>query len=324
MPPEMPAQQTIALTGATGFIGSRLLEVVAAQGWSIRALTRRAPAPSAAQPSAGPVAQVTWVRGDMADRRALEQLVEGVQLVIHCAGRVRGCSAAAFHQVNADGTENLVRISRAQPQRPRLLLLSSLAARCPELSWYAASKYQAEQRLRQHGDALSWTILRPTAVYGPGDRELRGLFRAMRRGLLPVPGPAHARITLLHRDDLAQAVLCWARSEPRAHGLYEIHDGTPDGYSWPQLAAIAQTAWQRPVRRLAIPAPVLTSIAWINLGSAKLLGYDPMLTPGKVRELRHPDWHCDNGPIQAALGWQPRIRLLDSLQGDLAPLLKRP
>lgn len=317
----MSSQQTVALTGATGFIGSRLLEMLAAQGWSIRALTRRAPGPSVARYPGAPSARVTWVHGDMADERALEQLVDGAQLVVHCAGRVRGRSSAAFRQANTDATESLVCTSAAQPQQPRFLLLSSLAARHPELSWYAASKYQAEQRLRRHGDALSWTILRPTAVYGPGDRELRGLFRAMRRGLLPVPGPAHARVTLLHQDDLAQAVLQWAGGEPRSGGLYEIHDGNPDGYSWPQLAAIAQAAWRRPVRRLPIPGSVLTGIGWINLGLARLLKYDPMLTPGKVRELRHPDWRCDNAPIQAALNWRPRIRLLDSLRGDLAPLL---
>ncbi|MDZ7754576.1 MAG: NAD-dependent epimerase/dehydratase family protein [Gammaproteobacteria bacterium] len=304
--------RTIAITGTTGFIGSHLMTALLEDGWSVRALIRHPPPPG----DHG----VEWVTGDLDDRDALHDLVQGAQAVVHCAGRVRGRTAAQFDHVNAEGTENLVSAATEQPTWPRFLLLSSLAARQPKLSWYAASKRRAEELLLLHGDAMPWTILRPTAVYGPGDREMLGLFKAMRRGLLPVPGDPAARITLIHVKDLVEAILCWARADTPPRGRFELHDGTPDGYGWADLTAIAATAWRRPVRRLPIPSGLLRGAAWVNLGLARLLGYDPMLTPGKVRELRHPDWRCDNTHLTQAVGWSPRITLLDSLRGDMAAL----
>lgn len=303
---------TIAITGITGFIGSHLMIALLEGGWSVRALIRRAP-PSGDQ-------AVEWVQGNLDDREALGRLVQGAQAVVHCAGRVRGRNAAQFDHINAEGTANLVSATVAQPTWPRFLLVSSLAARLPKLSWYAASKRRAEELLLTHGDAMPWTILRPTAVYGPGDREMMGLFKAMSRGLLPVPGDPAARVTLIHVRDLVEAILCWARAPTPPRGRFELHDGTPDGYGWTDLTAIAATAWHRPVRRLPVPAGLLRGAAWLNLGLARLLGYDPMLTPGKVRELRHPDWRCDNTSLTAAVGWHPRITLLDSLQSDMAAL----
>lgn len=302
--------ETIAITGTTGFIGTHLMAALQEDGWSVRALVRREPPPGNRR--------VEWVKGDLDDREALRRLVEGTQAVVHCAGRVRGRNAAQFDHVNAEGTANVVSAAAAQPTWPRFLLLSSLAARQPRLSWYAASKCRAEELLLRHGDAMPWTILRPTAVYGPGDREMLGLFKAMRRGLLPVPGDPAARVTLLHVKDLVEAILCWARTATPPRGRFELHDGTPDGYGWADLTDIAATAWQRPVRRLPVPAGLLRGAAWLNLGLARLVGYDPMLTPGKVRELRHPDWRCDNTALTAAVGWNPRITLLDSLRGDMA------
>lgn len=301
---------TVALTGTTGFIGTHLVTAFTESGWTVRALVRRPP------PFEHPA--VTWVSGDLDDRRALRALVEGADAVVHCAGRVRGSSRDQFERTNAEGTANVVCAASCQRPWPRFLLLSSLAARRPELSWYAASKRRAEEQVVGHADAMPWAILRPTAVYGPGDREMMGLFRAMYRGFLPVPGSRGARVTLLHVTDLTEAVLRWAEAQRPVWGVYEVHDGRPEGYGWRDLTAIAEQAWQRPVRRLPLPGVLLQGAAWANLGLARLLGYDPMLTPGKVRELGHPDWRCDNAPLSEALGWSPRISLLDSLRGDLA------
>lgn len=297
--------RTAALTGATGFIGGQLAAALVERGWEVRALARRRP----------PVqAGVDWVAGDLHDRDALRQLVDRVDAVVHCAGRVRGSSAAQFNRTNAQGTANLVEAAAAQRPWPRFLLISSLAARRPDLSWYAASKRLAEDLLTRHADAMPWTVLRPTAVYGPGDRELAPLFEWMQRGVLPVVGHPRARITLLHVQDLVEAVCCWAEAPRPTRGLFEIHDGTRDGYDWRRLTAIGEEAFGRAVRRLPVPAAAMYAAAGANLALAWLSGYEPMLTPGKVRELRHEDWRCDNGPLTEALGWMPRVSLLAALR----------
>jgi nucleoside-diphosphate-sugar epimerase len=295
----------VALTGATGFIGKILLERLTGAGRQVRALTRR-PRP--------PRMNTQWVRGDLEDTAALEELVRGAAAVIHCAGAVRGASQSAFLRTNAQGTLHLVEAASRQAPPPRFLLISSLAAREPQLSWYAASKYRAEQILAERAGSMPWTVFRPTAVYGPGDRELSPLFRATRRGVLPMVGRETARFGLLHVDDLAAAVLSWMAVELPSGGVFELDDGTPGGYDRDQVARIAGEVWGRPVRPLALPVALVSLVAGSNLVLSRLFRYAPMLTPGKVRELTHPDWVCDNTHLRQALhDWQPRIRLRDAL-----------
>ena len=129
-------------------------------------------------------------------------------------------------------------------------------------------------------------------------------------------GAAGARASLLHVDDLAQAAVKLLDSP--AQGTYELHDGHDAGYSWEEIATIVEGAAGRGRGwRLKLPEGVLRSVATMNLLAARLFGYLPMMTPGKINELRHPDWVCDNTEITLATGWQPHI----SLQDGLSPLL---
>ncbi|MCO6440571.1 MAG: NAD(P)-dependent oxidoreductase [Nitrococcus mobilis] len=292
----------VALTGATGFIGGALCQPLVQAGWRVRALARRPPGRVLAS-------EIEWIRGDLNDTAALRRLVADADSVIHCAGAVRGRSLKVFERVNVHGSERLLRTARGESRCARFLFMSSLAAREPTLSWYAASKRHAEEVLQQQSGALALTIFRPTAVYGPGDRELSLLFLLLRHGLLPVPGNQQARLTLLHVHDLVTAVLRWLDSSPPATGTFELHDGRAGGYSWQTIAAIAARVQGRPVRLLHLPYTGLTLAAAVNLRLARWLGYQPMLTPGKLRELRHPDWICDNDALAATLGWRPRIDL---------------
>lgn len=295
---------TVALTGATGFIGSTLRRALVAAGHDVRALTRR---------DSPPEHGVTWIRGDLACPEILRQLVAGTTAVIHCAGAVRGAARADFDWVNVAGTAAVVTAARSQPAPPRFLLVSSLAARQPELSWYAASKAEAEALLAREGASLRWTVLRPTAVYGPGDREMRPLFQWLLRGVLPTPQPAGARFSLLHVDDLAAAVVQWLGAPHPGNGPFEICDGTPGGYDTQALAALAAAHLGRTVRIVRLPARLLGFLAGINLLLARLTRRAPMLTPGKVREITHGDWRADAGPFMHACGWAPRIRFQDAL-----------
>ncbi len=295
----------VAVTGATGFIGHVLLQSLIKDGWKVKALARRHQASNES---------TQWVKGDLDDLDALQALVKDVSAVIHCAGQVRGSSLQDFAHTNVEGTRHLVDASMQQDSPPRFLLISSLAARQPELSWYATSKRMAEQLVVDRTSVLPCAVFRPTAVYGPGDKEMSPLFRVTRRGILPMVGQPAMRFGLLHVSDLVAAVLCWLSTSVPVRGIYELDDGTPGGYDSESVAAIAQDVWKRPVRCLFLPSPLVSLVANINLWSARLLGYAPMLTPGKVRELQHINWVCDITPLTRALpDWQPHIRLRDAL-----------
>lgn len=309
----------IAVTGGTGFIGGMLIDYLVSAGWGVRALAR--------PHSAGRIPNLPGLEtviGSLQDGESLNRLVQGACAVVHCAGAVRGVTAADFNAVNVDGVKQLARVALSQTSRPRFLLLSSLAARAPQLSHYAASKRQGEQALADMAEDMEWVALRPPAVYGPGDRELLPLFRWMGRGIAPVLGEPDARVSLLYVEDLCAAVLRWLDVGHSRSGVYEMNDTQADGYSWDEIIAKVSALRSRRIIRLPLPAPILKSLAAINVMSARLMGYAPMLTPGKVRELRHPDWVGDNTALTDAIGWKPDFSLEEGLRhtmgwGELGP-----
>ncbi len=306
--------RTLALTGATGFIGSALLGHLTASGWRVRALYR-ARGKRCEDPS------VEWVPGALEEPESLERLVHQTDAVVHCAGRVRARSAADFMQVNAEGAACLARALSQQARPPRLLLVSSLAAREPGLSAYAASKRRGEEMVAQIARTaprpVPWAVLRPPAVYGLGDRDVLPLMRWMGRGVGLTLGPPGARFSLLYVDDLAAAVRHWLDAPSDTTGIFEVHDGQPGGYSWEELARRIGELRGRRVRRIRVPAAALSGLARVNALLAASKGRVPMLTAGKVRELRHSDWVCDNTRFTQATGWRPENTLEDGLRRTL-------
>lgn len=303
--------RTLALTGATGFIGAALLKHLLDAGWAVNALCRSVPPPSRKN-HASP--RLRWFQGSLEDPQSLNRLVAGATAVVHCAGAVRGASAAQFNQVNVEGVARLVQAAKELLPLPRFLLISSLAARAPQLSAYGASKRAGEEVLRSGSSGVMWTVLRPPAVYGPGDRETRPLLRCMQRGWAPVLGPATSRFSLLYVDDLADAVRHLLEMADWPTGPFEIHDGRPGGYAWEDLIRTTSRIVGKPVRQLRVPRGLLHIAAGANLAAAHVFGYRPMLTPGKVRELTHPDWVCDDTPLRNATGWKPKVLLEDGMQ----------
>jgi nucleoside-diphosphate-sugar epimerase len=296
--------KAIAITGATGFIGRRICRCLLDAGHRVRALVRTPGRASDLLPDA-----VELVEGSLADTARLSELVSGVDAVVHCAGAVRGATREQFDRVNVTGVRALLQALQAAPAPPRLLSLSSLAAREPGLSHYAASKRAGEQVLLDEAERVQWIALRPPAVYGPGDTELLPLFRAMARGIAPVPGAADARFSMLFVDDLATAVLTWLEAGAVRSGIYTLEDGQSGGYDWRAVAETVTGICGRRVRLMPVPAWLLNTVARINSRAARVFGYAPMLTPEKLQELRHPDWVCDSEALRAELDWQPRYQL---------------
>ncbi len=299
----------LAVTGATGFIGQALCSHLIKQGFTVSALVR-----DIARASKLLDARVTLISGSLDDPNSLHALLQGCDAVIHCAGAVRGQSQEDFNRTNVQGTAKLLEAVNNQVKTPGFLMISSLAAREPKLSWYAQSKYQAEQQLLTQPDTLDWAILRPPPVYGPGDKEMLPVFKAMVRGIGPVPGDTSARTSLVHVDDVISAITALLRLAQLERATYTLHDGKTNGYNWTEMADEVAAVWQCKVRLVCIPAPLLNAFAATNLKLSKILGYAPMLTPAKLRELRHPDWVVSNAEITAATGWQPHISFKTGLE----------
>jgi nucleoside-diphosphate-sugar epimerase len=300
----------IAITGATGFIGRRICSLLESPRYRVRALARNAPAARRLLAS-----DVEIVTGDLASPEVLRAAVRDADAVLHLAGAVRGATRADFDAANVDGSAELLAAMDAVAPRARLLFFSSLAAREPALSHYAASKRRAEELLLTRAGARPVTILRPPAVYGPGDREMLPVFRFMARtGRAPCAGKAADRLSLIFVDDLARAARAWLDAAAVPTATWCLHDGRDGGYDWPALCTIVGEACGREILAWEIPRAPLDLVARGNRALGRLLRRSPMLTPEKLRELRHPDWVCDNAAISAALDWTPRTQLAEGLR----------
>jgi nucleoside-diphosphate-sugar epimerase len=291
---------TVALTGANGFVGRVLTEHLLASGWQVRALLRR-PAPDLAALGAVPVP------GALEERESLDRLVEGADVVVHCAGVVRARNRAEFMTVNAEGTARATDATAACARPPRFILISSLAAREPGISPYAASKQGAEEAVAAHGGSLDYCVLRPPAIYGPGDRGTLPLFRQLARGFLFVPRVPGARFSLLHVADLAAAVERLLVGEGWDGRIVELDDGRSGGYGWSDLLEAAGRHLGRPVRPIAVPHWLLGGPARVNQWICAACGRSTYYSPGKVSEFFHPDWVAHpsaDGPLG---GWRARV-----------------
>ncbi len=291
----------VLLTGATGFIGQRLQKMFLAEGVPVLAVVRPASTHRDALLSG-----TEYLLADLSDTPLLEPAVSTADAVIYCAGSVRGRSLEEFEPANVTGIRSVVdAMNRAAPDTP-LLLISSLAASRPHVSDYANSKFLGEQEVVQHA-RFPWTVFRPPAVYGPGDREMLPILKLARKGLVTPAGPAAQRLSLIHVDDVAAAAGAWLKSWPECVSqVYTLDDGHAGGYDWHEIAA---TVSGGNYRRLNIPGWLIHGMGYINLAVSRLLGYSPMLTPGKARELTQADWVCNNTALNKATGWSPQITL---------------
>ncbi len=272
-----------AVTGATGFLGRRIVGVLRGRGFDVRVLAR-GPTGDA---WAGTAVEI--VRGDLADREALARLCAGAEVVAHAAGLVKARSRQEFFEVNVEGTRRVC--AAADPAAP-VVLVSSLSAREPHLSDYAASKRAAEDVARgELGPRLA--ILRPPAIYGPGDKATRDLFRAAAISpVLPIPDAPRARLALVHVDDAAAAVADLAQTPPRA-GPFVAGGARPAGYAWREIAQTLCAAAGRRPAIAPIPAWALLGAGALAQAFARLTGSPSMLTLGKAREILHGDWSVD-------------------------------
>lgn len=303
----------VAVTGATGFVGSEAVHQLARAGWRVRILTRRMP-----QAALMPDHQIDIVLGDLDDRASLLRLVNGCDAIVHSAGLVRALTPLDFFHVNEGGTVQLLEAAAKAAPRARLVHISSLAARQPHLSPYAASKRAAEDKLAALAGNRDWVALRPAAVYGPGDHELLPLFKAVRLGLLAYPASPGARVSTIHIADLAGAILAVLGAAAWPQRLIELDDEHPGGHDWPEIAETLGRCFGRQPVTCRLPRPLMTAIAGaVSLVSA-VTRTPRVLSRDKVAELYHADWVAAEPRLSQMISWRPRFDLAAGFADTLA------
>jgi nucleoside-diphosphate-sugar epimerase len=302
----------VAVTGATGFLGAHLVALLVREGMHVRILARREPTHDLWQ-------GVTFdtVRGSLENMAALERLVSGATAIVHVAGLIKAKNRAEFLRTNQDGTRAIAQVARRHAANARFIVVSSLAAREPKLSAYAASKRAGEEVARSvYGDAASQlVIVRPPAIYGPWDRETFTIFKAASYPVVPVFGAG--RIAIIHVADAAGAVASLATGAGGA-GLYALADPHPAGYTMAEIAANAALALGKNPRFLRVSDRALLATASLSSLIGQLRGQAPTVNMGKARELLHPDWSVGPNELIPTEIYQSKIGISEGFCGTAA------
>lgn len=295
--------KTVALTGATGFLGGHAVDSFLSAGYRVKALTRR---PQEERDG------LTWVSGSLDDRASLDTLCEGADTVVHIAGLTKALNRDIFFDVNVGGTRALL-AAASDAGVEHVIHVSSMAAREPLLSHYGASKRASELVLTARNWPFTWTIVRPPAIYGPGDKEILKLMKALDYHLLPAPGSSRNRFSMIHGRDMADALVALSAGG-HDKAIYEIDDQHPGGYAIADVAAaLTPKGGTKPII-LPVPFPVLGFIGFLNGIVAHAVRKPAMLTLSTARYLCHNDWTVRNARRPNLNNWSPQFDLKSGLK----------
>jgi nucleoside-diphosphate-sugar epimerase len=301
------------VTGATGFVGWHLVEAFRAAGCEVRGVVR----PGSVKPLPDGVRRVE----SALDASALARAIDGAEILVHGAALTRAPSAAMYESVNVAGTRAAV--DAANRAGARLVLISSQAAcgsgrvdrpsredDCPRpLTAYGRSKLAAESVVRTSA-RVPWTIVRPSAVYGPRDRAFLPLFRLASRGICLLAGDPAACFTLIYIDDLVRGIVLTATSEQPGGQTFFFGHSDPQP-AWKVLQVIAE-ACGRPYRPAPVPRPALRLAAlagelWWRLGRA------PIMDQARFIELTAEGFVCAVDRAREVLGFSAVVSLPDGM-----------
>ena len=291
---------TLALTGATGFVGQAVLDEALGRGKTVRALTRK--------PQTGRE-NVEWVEGNLSDPASLAELVRGADAILHVAGLTSAPDPAAFAPANVAGTVAVIESAKAAKVK-RFVFVSSLAAREPELSAYGASKAEAERLVEASG--LDWTIVRPPGVYGPRDVDYFEMFRTAKLGFVPLP-PRGAS-SIIHVEDLARLLLDLVDAPPALarKRLFEPDDGRVGGWSHDELAReIGKAVGRERIFAPHLPAPLMRLAARVD---RLVRGDSARLTMDRIGYMAHPNWVARSAYAVPEAVWKPRRKATEGLR----------
>jgi nucleoside-diphosphate-sugar epimerase len=307
---------TVLLTGGSGFLGSHVAERLSQAGVPCRALVRE----KSDTRFLATLPNVTLVVGSLDNPDSLRSAVRGVDSVIHSAGLVKARRRDDFHRTNVVGTENLIRAVLSEcPNLQRFVMVSSLAAAGPSsdgspvaqdsvapVTHYGRSKAEAEAVVKRASEVLPVTILRPSAIYGPRDREILAFFQAVKWGIVPLTSRLDARLSMVHGADCASACFAALTADVESGSAWYVEDGASDTFA--TLISQIEVAVGRRVRlKVPIPGPILWGAASASEMFGFVSGRPVMLTRDKLNELRASHWVCDASTTRAALGWEPRL-----------------
>lgn len=312
----------VLVTGANGFVGSHLTEALLARGYQVRCMVRRTSDLTFVQHL-----PVEWAYADVRDAESLHVACQGVDIVCHCAALTRALDQETFLRVNAQGTKALAEgAMAANPNLHRFLYISSQSAAGPSrgaedfrdesrppqpLNWYSKSKLAGEQALLSMEDKLPLTIIRPSAIFGPRDRDFFAYFELVKWHLQLQLGRTDRWYSFIYVRDLVDLIL---RALENGAAVGQTYFGSGPTHTYTELSEAIARAMDRRVLRIPLPESILTPIALGAKIQERLTGRPALLNEQRVRDMRHSFWLCSGEKARRELGFTARYTLEAAIQ----------
>ncbi len=305
------------VTGATGFIGSHLVEELIKRGCEVTCLVRK-------------TSNLKWIEdlkanriyGDCEDEGSLKQLPADLDIVFHLAGLTKARKDEDFFCVNGKGTENLLKAALGHLRGlKRFVYLSSLAAVGPSwngspvneasearpVSSYGRSKLAGEEAVAKYRGRIPATIIRPPAVYGPRDRDFYVLFRMLKKGFYPYWGKCY--YSLLYVDDLIRGLIMAAEEKEAVGGMYFLSDGKV--HSNEELVNEISNALGTRIVKMRMPKPIMTMLARLN---DRLSRNVSIVSGDRINDLKYSNWTCDSAKAERDLKFIPKVTIKEGIK----------
>lgn len=315
----------VLVTGATGFIGSHLVELLLRKKYSVRCLVRKT---SDTRWLSG--FGVDYVYGDLFTLDALRDAVIDVDHVYHSAGITKARTKEEYYRGNTEGTKNLLNaVIKHRPQLGRFVYVSSQSAVGPSagkeliteetpahpLTTYGKSKWMAEEECLKASSSIPITIVRPPVVYGPRDKDVFEFFNTMRKGLQPMVGFREKYVSMLHVRDVVRGFVMAAASEKAIGQTYFI--SSLDIYGWKEIGEVARDVMKVRALRVRIPETVVYGIAAVAEMFAFVNSKPALINFEKARDMVQDYWTASPAKAKRDFGFEQEVSLGDGIRDTI-------
>lgn len=322
-------KKKILITGASGFVGSHLVEAALKDGFDVFAAVR-----SSSNIEHLRSLPVTWVNLSMSDVEQLtaELAEQHYDFIIHCAGSTKAKTESDYNYVNAELSRNLgIAAVNAGLALEKFVFVSSLAALGPisynnpqfitanqspaPVTAYGKSKVLAEQYLKKIA-GLPLVIVRPTAVYGPREKDIFIILKTINSGLEPYIGRTPQKLSFIYVSDLVKVLLLVLRNDSTTGRSYNVSDGQV--YSKYELAEITKGIIKKSTYKFHLPIPLVSAIASVLELVYSFRADSPALNKEKINELNAESWACSIKELEQDLGFTAEYPLRKGLEETIA------
>lgn len=310
------------VTGGTGFLGTHLIELLLAKGYSVRCLAK-----DRLHANCFPKNSVEIMIGDVSQTLEWEPIFGGVSHVFHLAGLTRASSKQEYVRGNYGATRHFLEVSRKYGRAlKKFVYASSLAVTgpsesgepvdeatpCRPVSAYGWSKFLAEREVFRYGEELPFVILRPSSIYGPRERDFLSFMKLVKHGVHVLIGGRETVMSLVHVRDVVKGMVLAAENDNSTGQVYCL--GSKRAFSTGEIArSLAQIMGVRVPVRIRVPLSVTYAAACVSQTVGWLLNKPPFLNLERVKEVMRSPWICSIAKAQEQLGYVPEIGLREGL-----------